>query len=141
MGNRITGWLVRKSVGHNRGLDWLKSSFTNADISPLLYLAAAQIDMHILGGNATTSVFSACYCLLRSLLSSAILYGVCLGALHAQETSAAGATSASNNAFFSVFCALCVGFSYHLSRSASDPSVLWQIIKRYLFPGKKTRVE
>jgi len=28
-------------------------------------------------------------------------------------------------AAFSIFCALLVAISYHFSRSASDPSVLW----------------
>ena len=100
--------------------------------------SSRQVDMHVFGGNATTSVLSACYCIFRSLLSAAVLFGVCFGSLNATHSASSSSPSVSSNAFFSVFCALCVGFSYHLSRSASDPAVLWQILKNHLWPGRLT---
>uniref|UniRef100_A0A8C2ZQ73 Pecanex-like protein n=1 Tax=Cyclopterus lumpus TaxID=8103 RepID=A0A8C2ZQ73_CYCLU len=75
-----------------------------------------QIDMHLFGGTAATSLVSAVYGILRSLIALALLYGFCFGALKEpwdeQHTPA----------LFSGFCGLLVVFSYHLSRQSSDPS-------------------
>uniref|UniRef100_A0A8D3BXJ7 Pecanex-like protein n=1 Tax=Scophthalmus maximus TaxID=52904 RepID=A0A8D3BXJ7_SCOMX len=77
-----------------------------------------QIDMHLFGGTAATSLISAVYSILRSLIALSLLYGFCFGALKEpwdeQHTPA----------LFSGFCGLLVVFSYHLSRQSSDPSVL-----------------
>ncbi|MED6275425.1 hypothetical protein CHARACLAT_026449 [Characodon lateralis] len=77
-----------------------------------------QIDMHFFGGTAATSLISAIYSILRSLVALFVLYGFCFGALKEpwdeQHTPA----------LFSGFCGLLVVFSYHLSRQSSDPSVL-----------------
>uniref|UniRef100_A0A3Q2GPN2 Pecanex-like protein n=1 Tax=Cyprinodon variegatus TaxID=28743 RepID=A0A3Q2GPN2_CYPVA len=77
-----------------------------------------QIDMHLFGGTAATSLISAIYSIVRSLVALSLLYGFCFGALKEpwdeQHTPA----------LFSGFCGLLVVFSYHLSRQSSDPSVL-----------------
>uniref|UniRef100_A0A3Q1JH41 Pecanex-like protein n=1 Tax=Anabas testudineus TaxID=64144 RepID=A0A3Q1JH41_ANATE len=79
-----------------------------------------QIDMHLFGGAAATSLISAVYSILRSLIALSLLYGFCFGALKEpwdeQHTPA----------LFSSFCGLLVVFSYHLSRQSSDPSILVQ---------------
>uniref|UniRef100_A0A3B3WVW2 Pecanex-like protein n=1 Tax=Poecilia mexicana TaxID=48701 RepID=A0A3B3WVW2_9TELE len=86
-----------------------------------------QIDMHFFGGTAT-SLISAIYSILRSLVALSLLYGFCFGALKEpwdeQHTPA----------LFSGFCGLLVVFSYHLSRQSSDPSVL-SLIKSKLMPA------
>uniref|UniRef100_A0A3Q0REG4 Pecanex-like protein n=1 Tax=Amphilophus citrinellus TaxID=61819 RepID=A0A3Q0REG4_AMPCI len=81
-----------------------------------------QIDMHFFGGTAATSLISAIYSILRSLIALSLLYGFCFGALKEpwdeQHTPA----------LFSGFCGLLVVLSYHLSRQSSDPSVLKEIL-------------
>ncbi|GFS47731.1 pecanex-like protein 1 [Trichonephila clavipes] len=39
----------------------------------------------------------------------------------------------SQNIMFSIYCGLLVSLSYHLSRNASDPTVLWSLIKCHLW--------
>ena len=86
-----------------------------------------QIDVHIFGGNATSSLLSSMFCLFRSLLSVGILIGFAYGGLtgeaHSQHT---------QEILFSIFCALTVAISYHLSRSSSDPTVVLSLIQRQL---------
>ncbi|XP_040905337.1 pecanex-like protein 1 isoform X2 [Toxotes jaculatrix] len=88
-----------------------------------------QIDMHFFGGTAATSLISAIYSILRSLIALSLLYGFCFGALKEpwdeQHTPA----------LFSGFCGLLVVFSYHLSRQSSDPSVLVTLIKSKIMPA------
>ncbi|XP_044070859.1 pecanex-like protein 1 isoform X2 [Siniperca chuatsi] len=88
-----------------------------------------QIDMHLFGGTAATSLISAIYSILRSLVALSLLYGFCFGALKEpwdeQHTPA----------LFSGFCGLLVVFSYHLSRQSSDPSVLLSLIKSKIMPA------
>ena len=87
-----------------------------------------QVDIHGFGGNATSSLTSSVYCLLRSFLAVAILIGFAYGGLvtgeaHSQHT---------QEILFSIFCGLAVAVSYHLSRSSSDPTVILSLIKRQL---------
>uniref|UniRef100_A0A3Q4MSD9 Pecanex-like protein n=1 Tax=Neolamprologus brichardi TaxID=32507 RepID=A0A3Q4MSD9_NEOBR len=88
-----------------------------------------QIDMHFFGGTAATSLISAVYSILRSLVALSLLYGFCFGALKEpwdeQHTPA----------LFSGFCGLLVVLSYHLSRQSSDPSVLLSLIKSKIMPA------
>ncbi|XP_030604547.1 pecanex-like protein 1 [Archocentrus centrarchus] len=88
-----------------------------------------QIDMHFFGGTAATSLISAIYSILRSLIALSLLYGFCFGALKEpwdeQHTPA----------LFSGFCGLLVVLSYHLSRQSSDPSVLVSLIKSKIMPA------
>uniref|UniRef100_A0A8C9T0L4 Pecanex-like protein n=1 Tax=Scleropages formosus TaxID=113540 RepID=A0A8C9T0L4_SCLFO len=83
----------------------------------LMYLSE-QLDIHIFGGNACTSLPSAIYSVARSIVTVALLYGLCYGAL--KESWDAQHIPV----LFSVFCGLLVAVSYHLSRQSSDPSVL-----------------
>nr|CAD7454179.1 unnamed protein product [Timema tahoe] len=91
----------------------------------LMYLLE-QVDMHVFGGNATSSLLAATYCVCRSLVAVGFLYGFAYGALVEPKSS--------QHILFSIFCGLLVGTSYHLSRSASDPSALWSIVKSQLWP-------
>nr|XP_029544486.1 pecanex-like protein 1 [Oncorhynchus nerka] len=77
-----------------------------------------QLDIHVFGGNASTSLLSSLYSVLRSAVTVALLYGLCYGAL--KETWEPQHIPV----LFSLFCGLLVAVSYHLSRQSSDPSVL-----------------
>uniref|UniRef100_A0AAY4DQP4 Pecanex-like protein n=1 Tax=Denticeps clupeoides TaxID=299321 RepID=A0AAY4DQP4_9TELE len=74
-----------------------------------------QLDIHLFGGNACTSLLSALYSILRSLVTIAMLYGLCYGSL--KESWDAEHIPV----LFSVFCGLLVAVSYHLSRQSGDP--------------------
>ena len=91
----------------------------------LMYLLE-QIDIHLFGGNATSSLLAAAYCVCRSILAVCFLYGFAFGALSEPKNS--------QHILFSIFCGLLVSTAYHLSRCASDPSGIWNIVKRHLWP-------
>jgi len=91
----------------------------------LMYLLE-QIDIHLFGGNATSSLLAAAYCVCRSILAVCFLYGFAFGALSEPKNS--------QHILFSIFCGLLVATAYHLSRCASDPSGIWNIVKRHLWP-------
>ncbi|XP_025602907.2 pecanex-like protein 1 isoform X4 [Athalia rosae] len=91
----------------------------------LMYLCE-HVDIHVFGGNATTGLISSLYCLGRSILTVLILYGFAYGALTEPKSS--------QHILFSIFVSLLVAASYHLSRSSSDPSVVWDILKMNLWP-------
>ena len=86
-----------------------------------------QLDIHAFGGNATCSLNSAVYCVLRSLLAIGTLIGFAYGGLtgeaHTQHT---------QEILFSLFCCLTMAVCYHLSRSSSDPTVIFSLIRRQL---------
>uniref|UniRef100_A0AAY5LCT9 Pecanex-like protein n=1 Tax=Esox lucius TaxID=8010 RepID=A0AAY5LCT9_ESOLU len=75
-----------------------------------------QLDIHVFGGNASTSLLSSVYSVGRSVVTVALLYALCYGAL--KETWEPQHIPV----LFSVFCGLLVAVSYHLSRQSSDPS-------------------
>uniref|UniRef100_A0A8B9Q4K0 Pecanex-like protein n=1 Tax=Apteryx owenii TaxID=8824 RepID=A0A8B9Q4K0_APTOW len=83
----------------------------------VMYLCE-QLDIHVFGGNATTSLLAALYSFICSIMAVALLYGLCYGAL---KDSWDGQHIP---VLFSIFCGLLVAISYHLSRQSSDPSVL-----------------
>ncbi|KAI5107823.1 pecanex-like protein 2 isoform X1, partial [Silurus meridionalis] len=87
-----------------------------------------QIDIHFFGGTAATGLFSAIYCIGRSLMVLILLYGFCFGALKEPWN------EQHIPALFSGFCALLVALSYHLSRQSSDPSVLFGYFKSKFMP-------
>ncbi|OXU21584.1 hypothetical protein TSAR_015155 [Trichomalopsis sarcophagae] len=91
----------------------------------LMYLCE-HTDIHLFGGNATTSLVSSIYCLFRSVITVVTLYGFAYGALMEPKSS--------QHILFSIFAGLLVAISYHLSRSSSDPSVIWDIVKTNLWP-------
>ena len=86
-----------------------------------------QIDIHAFGGNAMSSLTSAVYCVARSLLAVGTLIGFAYGGLtgeaHTQHT---------QEILFSIFCCLTMAVGYHLSRSSSDPTVIFSLIRRQL---------
>ncbi|XP_058843336.1 pecanex-like protein 1 isoform X3 [Acipenser ruthenus] len=92
-----------------------------------------QLDIHIFGGNASTSLLSALYSFVRSIVAVALLYGLCYGAL--KESWDAQHIPV----LFSVFCGLLVAVSYHLSRQSSDPSVLISLVQSKVFPNVKDK--
>ncbi|XP_051251959.1 pecanex-like protein 1 isoform X2 [Dicentrarchus labrax] len=92
-----------------------------------------QLDIHVFGGNASTSLLSALYSILRSIVTVALLYGFCYGAL--KETWEPHHIPV----LFSVFCGLLVAVSYHLSRQSSDPSVLISLIQSKILPSLKDK--
>ncbi|XP_034952503.1 pecanex-like protein 1 isoform X2 [Chelonus insularis] len=95
-------------------------------INTFLMYICEHLDIHIFGGTATTSLVSSIYSLSRSVITVAILYGFAYGALTEPKSS--------QHILFSIFAGLLVSISYHLSRSSSDPSVIWDIVKTNLWP-------
>ncbi|XP_048218321.1 pecanex-like protein 1 isoform X6 [Perognathus longimembris pacificus] len=93
----------------------------------VMYLCE-QLDIHIFGGNATTSLLAALYSFICSIVAVALLYGLCYGAL---KDSWDGQHIP---VLFSIFCGLLVAISYHLSRQSSDPSVLFSLVHSKIFP-------
>ncbi|XP_060872940.1 pecanex-like protein 1 [Metopolophium dirhodum] len=88
-----------------------------------------QIDIHLFGGNATSSLKASAYCVLKSCLAVFILYGFAYMALNDWLGS-------SRKVFFSLFCALLTAISYHLSRSSSDQDPILNVLKTYLWPNE-----
>ncbi|XP_031990653.1 pecanex-like protein 1 isoform X5 [Hylobates moloch] len=93
----------------------------------VMYLCE-QLDIHVFGGNATTSLLAALYSFICSIVAVALLYGLCYGAL---KDSWDGQHIP---VLFSIFCGLLVAVSYHLSRQSSDPSVLFSLVQSKIFP-------
>ncbi|KAL1473522.1 hypothetical protein MTO96_038603, partial [Rhipicephalus appendiculatus] len=85
-----------------------------------------QIDMNLFGGSATTGLVSAIYCVSRSLAFVVCLFGLAYVALKEGH-------NPSQHIMFSLFCGFLVTSCYLLSRSASDPTILWNLIKRHLW--------
>uniref|UniRef100_A0A8C1XRZ5 Pecanex-like protein n=1 Tax=Cyprinus carpio TaxID=7962 RepID=A0A8C1XRZ5_CYPCA len=92
-----------------------------------------QLDIHVFGGNACTSLLSALYSVVRSIITIAMLYGFCYGALKDSWD------PQHIPVLFSVFCGLLVAVSYHLSRQSSDPSVLISLMQSKVFPNVKEK--
>ena len=92
----------------------------------LMYLLE-QVDVHIFGGNATSSLTSAVYCVVRSAVAVGVLVGFAYGGLTGKAHSAH-----TQEILFSIFCGLLVALSYHMSRSSSDPTVVFSLIKRQI---------
>ncbi|XP_051507379.1 pecanex-like protein 1 isoform X3 [Myxocyprinus asiaticus] len=98
----------------------------------VMYLVE-QLDIHVFGGNACTSLLSALYSVLRSVVTVAMLYGFCYGALKDSWD------TQHIPVLFSVFCGLLVAVSYHLSRQSSDPSVLISLVQSKVLPKVKEK--
>ncbi|XP_069065060.1 pecanex-like protein 1 isoform X2 [Pleurodeles waltl] len=98
----------------------------------MMYLCE-QLDIHIFGGNATTSLVSALYSFIRSAVTVSLLFGLCYGALKdpwdAQHIPV----------LFSIFCGVLVAVSYHLSRQSSDPSVLFSLVHSKIFTNTEDK--
>ncbi|XP_074853256.1 pecanex-like protein 1 isoform X3 [Carettochelys insculpta] len=98
----------------------------------VMYLCE-QLDIHVFGGNATTSLLAALYSFICSIVAVALLYGLCYGAL---KDSWDGQHIP---VLFSIFCGLLVAISYHLSRQSSDPSVLISLVQSKFFPNSEDK--
>ncbi|XP_046664729.1 pecanex-like protein 1 [Homalodisca vitripennis] len=85
-----------------------------------------QVDMHLFGGNAASSLTAAVYCVFRSCLAVIVLHGFAYGGL--------SETKSTQHILFSIYCGLLIATSYHLSRSCSDPVPIWNILKTHLWP-------
>ncbi|XP_052105318.1 pecanex-like protein 1 isoform X2 [Mytilus californianus] len=97
-----------------------------------------QLDMHLFGGNATVSLGSSIYVFCRSIIATAFLYPFCyLAAQVGTCPQSKCEQECAQNAVFSILCAMIVAVSYHLSRGASDPSVLWMLVKDLICSNKK----
>lgn len=93
-----------------------------------------QVDIHVFGGSAsTTGLTSALYSVLRSCLFVSILFG--FGLLSISRTlqfkSLSNFSANDYNAIFSVFCAFLILLAYLLSRYSSDPTDLFNLIRKY----------
>lgn len=97
-------------------------------INTFLLYALEQIDMHVFGGNAAASLTAGFTSLFKNWLAVGILYGFIFGALAEPQST--------QHILFSIFCGLLVATSYHLSRCASDPSVLWSVLKQQFCPDE-----
>ncbi|XP_074039325.1 pecanex isoform X2 [Leptinotarsa decemlineata] len=84
-----------------------------------------QVDMHLFGGNAMSSLLGSFYCVFRSILAVIVLVGFAYGGLSESK--------GAQHILFSIFCACLVACCYHLSRSASDPSHIWNLMKSHLW--------
>ncbi|XP_057670878.1 pecanex-like protein 1 isoform X1 [Diorhabda carinulata] len=94
-------------------------------INTFLVYILEQIDMHAFGGNAASNLSAAFYCVFRSFFTVIILGGVCYGGL--------SETKGAQHILFSIFCACLVAACYHLSRSTSDPTHMWNMLKDHLW--------
>ncbi|XP_063226315.1 pecanex-like protein 1 isoform X2 [Bacillus rossius redtenbacheri] len=95
-------------------------------VNTFLMYALEQVDMHMFGGNAASSLLAAVWGVTRSIAAVAVLHGFAYGALLEAKSS--------QHILFSMFCGMAVASSYHLSRSASDPAAFWNILKTHLWP-------
>lgn len=86
----------------------------------LIYLVE-QLDMHIFGGNAVCSLMAAIIAILKSILACFILYGLAYGGLIEPL--------GTQHISFSIFCAVLIPITYHMSRCASDFTNIWFLIK------------
>lgn len=87
-----------------------------------------QLEIHIFGGNGTCSLHAAFICFIKSWITVGMLYGFAYGAMsEAQST---------QHLLFSIFCGLIVASGYHLSRSASDSSIMWTVLKQIFCPDE-----
>ncbi|XP_067123903.1 pecanex-like protein 1 isoform X2 [Centruroides vittatus] len=95
-------------------------------VNTFLIYFLEQIDIHLFGGTASTGLISAVYCIVRSCSAVTFLYGFAYSALKENN-------NPSQHLMFSIYCGLLVSLCYHLSRSSSDPTVLWSLLKRHLW--------
>ncbi|XP_047133390.1 pecanex-like protein 3 isoform X2 [Hydra vulgaris] len=85
-----------------------------------------QLDMHVFGGSAHTSLQASFFSMCRNLFFAVFLSCFCYFPL---EFTPQG-TPRGQNVLFSFFTGLLVAVSYHLSRSTSNPEVLLKLLKK-----------
>lgn len=93
-----------------------------------------QIEIHIFGGTAvTTGLTSALYSFSKSIFSLLFLYILALISLsHVVHPNHMTHPNGHQNVMFSIFCGILASVSYLLSRSSSDPTVMWRLLKKFL---------
>lgn len=98
-------------------------------ITTFIMYVCEQIDMHLFGSTAATlGLKSAVHSICRSILTVALLYIVALASIGSTDA------DASHNTIFSLYCGVLVAISYALSRSSSDPTITYRLIKQNLVP-------
>ncbi len=95
-------------------------------VNTFLMYVFEQVDMHMFGGSAVTSLKAASYCIFRSLLAVLLLFGFAFGGLNEPNSA--------QHILFSIFISLLVIFAYHLSRSTCDPTPIWNILVKQFWP-------
>ena len=85
-----------------------------------------QVDIQVFGGNAASSLQASLYCVIRSLLAVVVMFGFAFGGLTKSSHS-----DQAQEVLFSIFLALAVSLSYHLSRCSGDPTVVLSVMKRH----------
>lgn len=83
-----------------------------------------QLDMHIFGGNAVCNLVAGFLAVFRSIIGCLILYGPIYGGLLESNNT--------QHILVSMFCGMLIPMAYHLSRSSSDFTHLFQLIKSTL---------
>ncbi|EDV23694.1 uncharacterized protein TRIADDRAFT_26875, partial [Trichoplax adhaerens] len=81
-----------------------------------------QVDIHVFGGSALTSLHAAVFTIIRNIALVALNYAICYAALPSTENAAG-----QNSLGFSAYCAVLVSTSFFLSRSNSDPTIIWSL--------------
>lgn len=84
-----------------------------------------QTDIHLFGGNAMCNLIGSFYCVFRSVLAVVLLNGLAYGGLCEEK--------GSQHILFSIFSTCLVATCYHLSRSASDPIHIFNLVKKHLW--------
>jgi len=87
-----------------------------------------QTDIHIFGGNAAASLFAVSVSHLKNWLAVGSLYGFVYGALAEKECT--------QHLLFSIFCALLIPVTYHMSRCSSDATIMWSLLRQHLCPDE-----
>lgn len=83
-----------------------------------------QVDMHMFGGNAICNLAAGFLAVFRSVIGCLILFGPIYGGLVESNNT--------QHILVSMFCGMLVPMAYHLSRSSSDFTHLFQLIKSTL---------
>ncbi|ESO12875.1 hypothetical protein HELRODRAFT_105598 [Helobdella robusta] len=84
----------------------------------LLYIFE-QVEIHIFGGTALTSLTGAFFSMTRNIICLSILYAFCLGSLWVSWL-----PNTVQHLLFSIFCGVLVSIAYHLSRYTNNPIVM-----------------
>ncbi|XP_066152937.1 pecanex-like protein 1 isoform X2 [Euwallacea fornicatus] len=95
-------------------------------INTFVMYVLEQTDIHLFGGTAMCNLIGSFYCVFRSVLAVIVLNGLAYGGLSEERSS--------QHILFSIFLATLICVSYHLSRSASDPIHIFNLLKKHLWP-------
>lgn len=93
-------------------------------INTFLMYFFEQFDMHVFGGNAICNLLAGFLAIFRSILACLMVYGLIYGGLVESNST--------QHILVSIYCGLLIPTAYHLSRSSSDFTHLFQLIKSTL---------